>query len=187
MTTPGLKVTKYLLKTISPEGVYKLIPLSQRMRARRTGTTFGLVKPTADEEDEADKWSVAEKEYVTAKVIKFTYLDSCIGVVGRKGDDLTGVHLVMDIENIEFGEQADNVVQQIVDLLKGSDEVIIVGDYKGWSAEGSLSNHELIVTKLCEKLNAVRHKRSESGYWVVGPWWKGKRLIECAQLTRKNK
>lgn len=128
-----------------------------------------------------DANALAEKEYATAKIIKFTYLDSCIGVVGRKGDDLTGVHLVLDIEKLD--EQADNVAQQIVDLLQGSDEVIIVGLIEVWK-NGIPGASKIVQTlKQKQKLNATLHTWSESGYWVVGPWRKEKQLMECAQLT----
>lgn len=128
-----------------------------------------------------DANALAEKEYATAKIIKFTYLDSCIGVVGRKGDDLTGVHLVLDIEKLN--EQADNVAQQIVDLLQRSDEVIIVGLIELWENDNMVLGAYAIVQTLKQKLNATLHTWSESGYWVVGPWREDKPLMECAQLT----
>ncbi|MGB8490640.1 MAG: hypothetical protein WCE64_06235 [Bacteroidales bacterium] len=37
-----------------------------------------------------------EQQYGSAQVIKFTNLDSCIGVVAKKGNGLCGVHLILE-------------------------------------------------------------------------------------------
>jgi hypothetical protein len=43
----------------------------------------------------ANAMAIAEQQYATAEEIRFTAFTSCIGIIGRQGPNLTGVHLVM--------------------------------------------------------------------------------------------
>ncbi|MCH9688799.1 MAG: hypothetical protein K0V04_45625 [Deltaproteobacteria bacterium] len=73
---------------------------------------------------------VAEQQYAIAKKVRFTTLDSCIGVAGRRNNGrVVGVHLVVVGAQGPFDEAAANVV---ADLVQDCDEVMIVGAYTIW-------------------------------------------------------
>jgi len=80
----------------------------------------------------SDLQNISEQEYGTANEIQFTNFNSCIGVVARKGNNVTGVHLVIvSTDQTIF----DNVAAEgCVNLLPDDyDEVIVYGIIETWS------------------------------------------------------
>lgn len=77
---------------------------------------------------------IAEREYASApKKIQFTAFTSCIGVVARKGDKLTGVHLSQVDNNDKYFGEDRNVVTSILNKLPNpADRVTIFGFVKSW-------------------------------------------------------
>jgi hypothetical protein len=78
-----------------------------------------------------DPANIAEQEYATSSTIGFTTFTSCIGVIAKKGSELTGIHLVMVADDHStFDEQAATAVHQA--LPDTYDKVSIVGCINLW-------------------------------------------------------
>ena len=75
--------------------------------------------------------AIKEREYATAAVIKFTKFTSCIGVIAKKGDEMTAVHLAMRAtDGSDFDTAAATAV---LDLLpKDPDAAAIFGCISMW-------------------------------------------------------
>ena len=78
-----------------------------------------------------DAGSIKEQEYASAKQITFTKFTSCIGVIAKKADTLTAVHLVMvDPNGVRFDTTAAATVIGI--LPKDPDAVTVFGCIDSW-------------------------------------------------------
>jgi hypothetical protein len=76
---------------------------------------------------------VAEREYASGvEVLMFTGFDSCIGVVTRTGNSLTGIHLALMDANCElFNATAAVKVLQLLSKTQ-YDEASIIGSIGDW-------------------------------------------------------
>ena len=81
-----------------------------------------------------DLAKISEQEYGTGEEIWFTYFDSCIGVIARKGDNVTGVHLVRLSKDATYFD--NSAAQGCVDLLPDAyDDVVVFGVNDEWEAD----------------------------------------------------
>lgn len=84
---------------------------------------------------------IAEHQWARGPELKFTNFDSCIGVVGRQGNELTGVHLVcVGEQDVVFN---DAVANQVIELLAGSEETAIFGFAEIWQSNFPEPYHKL--------------------------------------------
>ncbi len=61
-----------------------------------------------------DIHNIQEMEYGTGKEIKFSPFDSCIGLIGKSGSEVTGVHLVLfSSEGMIDAKTAELAVHQL--------------------------------------------------------------------------
>lgn len=77
--------------------------------------------------------AVPEQHWATGREVKFSAIDSCIGVVGKTiGGKVIGVHLVLlDRQGNLFDDSGVQRVREIVDGgLLG--RAFIIGDYRTW-------------------------------------------------------
>jgi len=140
---------------------------------------------------------LGERKYATdADIIEFSNFTSCIGIVGRRGSQLTGIHLVYDIDGLEpqlyvpedqkeqkeaeGAAEAKSMSSQIIGLLRGCQEVIIFGMWDTWYQQQS-PNHQLLVLKVQYETEAHRIDPSQGGKWIVGPCRAGTLLRNCAR------
>jgi hypothetical protein len=81
-----------------------------------------------------DARDIKEYEYASAKKeILFTAFTSCIGVIAKKGDILTGVHLVAVSNEKEAKAFAPNDVEQVLNVLAlPADKVTVFGCIDVW-------------------------------------------------------
>ena len=78
-----------------------------------------------------DAGAIKEQEYASAKEVTFTAFTSCIGVIAKKSDTLTAVHLVMvDKSGNKFDTTAAATVIGV--LPKDPDAVTIFGCISVW-------------------------------------------------------
>lgn len=97
----------------------------------------------------ADLNEIAEQEYGTAAEIWLTNMDSCIAVVARKGNDVTGVHLVRQSKTETWFD--DKAADGCVALLPAAyNEVAIVGVVDEWSQDEHVKDG---YTHLIDSLN----------------------------------
>jgi hypothetical protein len=80
---------------------------------------------------------IEERECASDSEIKFSNFTSCIGVIARKGDKLTGVHLsVYDDQGNIFGEDAQDVDRVLKLVLpkppQKADAVTVFGCIDFW-------------------------------------------------------
>ncbi|EEA96836.1 hypothetical protein [Pseudovibrio sp. JE062] len=80
----------------------------------------------------ADPMAIAERQYGTKKTeVRFTAFTSCIGIVSRTGDEVTGVHLSIKNENGELFDAA--AIPQVMAALGANyTEVFIIGSIDIW-------------------------------------------------------
>jgi len=84
-----------------------------------------------------DLAKISEQEYGTGEEIWFTHFDSCIGVIARKGDDVTGVHLVRLSKSESYFD--NSAAQGCVDLLPDAyDDVVVIGLLSEWAESESV-------------------------------------------------
>lgn len=135
---------------------------------------------------------LAEKKYATAEIIEFSKFTSCIGVVGRKGKELTGMHLVLPPEDTTEAEIM-SVLKQINGILEGSQEVIIVGCSGIWNAQGGQLYWGVKEPKLLFSTTSVNRPASivtedkEDGYYTVGPCQEDQQLNDCWRKIKETK
>ncbi|GGA24122.1 hypothetical protein [Okeania sp. KiyG1] len=73
---------------------------------------------------------IKEMEYGTGERIQFSPFSSCLGVVGRTGTNVTGIHLVeYDREGVRFNEEMATAVKT---KLNGCAEWIFMGFVDDW-------------------------------------------------------
>jgi hypothetical protein len=93
---------------------------------------------------EGDPAGIGEEEYATAAwAVGFGYFDTCIGLVGRRGEFLTGVHLVLGGSGRTLADPwvVLAVIGQMATLLRGSDQLIAFGNLGLWTHGGNLPLH----------------------------------------------
>jgi hypothetical protein len=71
---------------------------------------------------------ISELHWGAAPEVGFTYFDSCLGLLGRDGNDVIGVHLVMATDGF-FDDEAAALAASVV--LRCS-EVAVVGNLRLW-------------------------------------------------------
>lgn len=71
---------------------------------------------------------IAELEWGSAPSIGFTFFDSCLGLLGRSGNDVIGVHLVMVASRV-FDDEAAALAASVV---LGCNEVAVIGNVSLW-------------------------------------------------------
>lgn len=103
---------------------------------------------------------VAEQQYAIAKKVRFTYLDSCLGVGGRRTDgQVIGVHLVMmGRDGGWFDEDGANAV---VAILQACEETILIGDSVTWAGTAFTSDgYASMVERLGPRVISMAHARA---------------------------
>jgi len=86
-----------------------------------------------------DLKKIKEQEYGTAEEIWLTRMDSCIAVVARKGNDVTGVHLVLESKAKTWFDNA--AAQGCVDVLPVDyDNVAIIGVSDEWAKNDNVKD-----------------------------------------------
>lgn len=76
---------------------------------------------------------INEMECGTGEIIQFTPFTSCLGVVGRYGSTVTGIHLVaVDAQGTLFNDEMATAVK---DKLTGCDEWIFMGFVDSWLSD----------------------------------------------------
>jgi hypothetical protein len=82
----------------------------------------------------AEHLAIAERQFCRSNMVKFTRIDSCMGIIARKGHFITGAHLVLN-----YGEpgiaisNADVPVIVSVFHQEPYDEIWFVGELAGWN------------------------------------------------------
>jgi len=78
-----------------------------------------------------DTMKIAEQEYGTDAEVRFTIFTSCIGLLARKENNVTGVHLVMfsDTGNVFDNEAAEAAAAC---LPVGYTSVVVIGQVNMW-------------------------------------------------------
>lgn len=71
---------------------------------------------------------IAELQWASAPTVGFTYFDSCLGLLGRDGNDVIGVHLVMVADRV-FDDEAAALAASVV---LSCSEVAVVGNVQLW-------------------------------------------------------
>lgn len=71
---------------------------------------------------------IAELQWGEAREVGFTYFDSCLGLLGRDGSNVVGVHLVMATTDF-FDQEAAALAASVV--LHCS-EVAVIGNVRLW-------------------------------------------------------
>ena len=87
-----------------------------------------------------DANSIKETQYGTGEgQVTFPGIDSCIGIVGRSGSSLTGVHLVMVdaagtfmVEGSGFDEVITATAASVVSVLGKPEEIRVFGEASDW-------------------------------------------------------
>ncbi|MET0752492.1 MAG: hypothetical protein ABWZ66_03935 [Pyrinomonadaceae bacterium] len=78
----------------------------------------------------ANVMAIAEREFGAAAEIRFTGFSSCIGVIARQGNNVTGVHLsMMAPDETWFNVQA---AADTVAALGGYHQVVVIGQLQMW-------------------------------------------------------
>jgi hypothetical protein len=77
--------------------------------------------------------AIGEQEHCSSHIIKFKGIDSCIGIVARKGDLLTAAHLVLSRKENKAISVDD--VPAVVSVFDAGpyDEMYVVGQVSGWA------------------------------------------------------
>ncbi|MGK7910509.1 MAG: DUF4157 domain-containing protein [Synechococcus sp.] len=91
-------------------------------------------------EGPVDASNITETQYGTgAGQVTFPGINSCIGIVGRSGSSLTGVHLVMIdpagttmLEGGEFDEVITATAASVVSVLGSPEEIRVFGEASYW-------------------------------------------------------
>ena len=84
-----------------------------------------------------DPNGISEYKYASGETITFIAFTSCIGVVGRKGNVLTGVHLVIVGTGADAEKFSADDVPAVAALLSGSDEYAFVGCVETWGLDNN--------------------------------------------------
>lgn len=71
---------------------------------------------------------IAELQWGSAPDVGFTYFDSCLGLLGRDGTDIVGVHLVMVADRVFDDEAAALAASVVIRCV----EVAVVGNVDLW-------------------------------------------------------
>lgn len=82
----------------------------------------------------ANVMAIKEQEFGSSGEVRFTTFTSCIGLLGRRGDTVTGVHLVMfSSDDTQFNQAA---AAEAVALLGSFEKVVVIGHTGIWSGAG---------------------------------------------------
>jgi hypothetical protein len=109
--------------------------------------------------------SIAEQQYATATKIKFTPFTSCIGVIAKKGDKLTGVHLVAIGDGGVFMPTDVNRVHNL--LPTPADRITVFGFIDDWRSGLNGEEIKIATLKLTGELKLnVAHGEVEHYYEV---------------------
>ncbi len=98
--------------------------------------------------------TIAETRYATAKQVGFTTFTSCIGLLGRVGSQVTGVHLV--IAKDDFVDE--ETVVAAAALVTNCSKVLIIGHTQLWR-----SNVGDVYARLVREIGAGRVTEVETG------------------------
>lgn len=71
---------------------------------------------------------IAELQWGEDPTIGFTYFDSCLGLLGRDGNDVIGVHLVM-VADRPFDDEAAALAASVV---ISCNEIAVIGNVQLW-------------------------------------------------------
>lgn len=108
---------------------------------------------------------IEEQEYGTAKEIWLTNMDSCIAVVARKGDDVTGVHLVRQSKTETWFDNA--AAQGCANLLpENYDNVALVGVNDEWKEDDHVKGGYAHLLSLLTNPEIKQYGGSVYGYRV---------------------
>ena len=80
--------------------------------------------------NEGDPLKIAEQEYASGSKLKFTAFTSCIGVIAKKGEMLTGIHLVAIGDGGVFMPTDVNRVHKL--LPTPADRITVFGFINDW-------------------------------------------------------
>jgi hypothetical protein len=94
-----------------------------------------------------DVMAVAEQEYGSAGEIRFTTFTSCIGVIARNGNTVTGVHLVqVAADGTNFDTTA---ADQVITLLGSYTQVVVLGAIDSWELNQNVqAGFDRLMTRL---------------------------------------
>jgi hypothetical protein len=77
-----------------------------------------------------DVMAIAEQQFGSGEEIRFTSFTSCIGVIARKGNQVTGIHLVMlSQDDTPFNDDAATLT---IETLGNYTQVVVIGQIEMW-------------------------------------------------------
>lgn len=77
-----------------------------------------------------DVMAIAEQQFGSGEEIRFTPFTSCIGVIAREGNQVTGIHLVMlSQDDTPFNDDAARLTLR---TLSNYTQVIVIGQIEMW-------------------------------------------------------
>ena len=111
---------------------------------------------------------INEQEYASGPEIKFTAFTSCIGVIAKKGTELTAIHLVIVAK--DGSTFCANDVPEVVNLLpKTPDAVTIFGCIDVWNNPANGKELNAAFQKLTGELKtAKKHQQPEKELCTYG-------------------
>ena len=130
---------------------------SQELVVQRVGAY-----PDGFDKQEGD---IAEVEWGRGKQIKFGGIDSCLGLVARKGDILTGVHLsTMDKNSKWIWEySAKEVAAEVKRIIGSYDNVVYIGKVTEWPQGNTLQ-----VFNALKKAIPLKNQVNGGGSYTAG-------------------
>lgn len=85
---------------------------------------------------------IAEQQYGTDNEVRFTIFTSCIGLLAKNNNHVTGVHLVMLSENETLFD--NTVADDAVKLIGQYQQVVVIGQTNMWDDNLNKSYQYLI-------------------------------------------
>ena len=76
--------------------------------------------------------NIEEQQYGSAGEIRFSKFTSCIGLIARNGNNVTGVHLVMVSSDDTYFDNA--AADAAIRLLGNYQQVVVIGYTATWAA-----------------------------------------------------
>ncbi|MEM7157055.1 MAG: hypothetical protein AAF799_29655 [Myxococcota bacterium] len=101
---------------------------------------------------------IEELEWGTAAQVAFSRFDSCMGLLGRRGNNVTGVHLVMAADRF-FDDQAAALAASVV---LDCNEVAVIGNVNTWA--GNLPGPFNVMRQLIGGAWSLKTDRGRGNY-----------------------
>ena len=118
---------------------------TQRKHEKGVVQRVGVYAPTVTI-DRVGPTGIAELESGSGKAINFTGISSCLGVIGKNGDTLVGVHLPLyDKNGVSVAtSNAANLGTAVGNLMAGCDSIYIVGEKMVWLSSGARAHYDAV-------------------------------------------